>query len=96
LVQLDDACLHGGQRMLARGLPGDAEQPPEVRERRRAAAALDRAQHARARIEVHRWAALEIPGAFEGFGRQQDLVQERRGRDVLAAEQCSPTGAVLI
>jgi hypothetical protein len=86
LVQLDDAGFDGGQRVLAGGLPRDAEQPPEVRERRRAAAALDGAQHACAWLEVDGWFAGDTPRAFDGLGRQQDLVQECRGRDVLAAE----------
>jgi hypothetical protein len=68
------------------GRQRDLPRPPVVRrlgERRRAAAALDRA---RARIEVHGRLAGEIPCAFEGLGRQQDLVQECRRGDVLAAE----------
>jgi hypothetical protein len=88
--------LHGSQRVLAGGLPRDTEQPAEIRERRRAAAAFDGAQHARAGLEMHGRVAGEIPGALEGLGRQQDLVQERRDRDVATAEQRSAPCAVVI
>src|SRR6185503_18130611 len=88
LEQLDDTRPRCLESMAARSLPRHAEQAPEIAERRRTAATLDRAQQSRRSLEVHRRLAVECARLLERVGGHDDLVKKQRRLDAVVASYC--------
>ena len=85
--QFDQAGVRCFDRSLARRLPGHSQRASKIRERRRAAAALDRAKQPATGPKIQRRLAVERSCLAETVGRSHDLEQKSRRLDMKFVEQ---------